>query len=318
MLSRPGSQFSRFLSGAQSRSSGGHDPMSRSGLQVKASMRSIHPAGRAVWFIENHFDKDLTLDDIAEVAGVSRFHLTRVFDARLGLTVMAYVRGRRLTVAARRLAEGAPDILSVALEAGYGSHEAFTRAFRDRFDMTPEQAREGKSFDISTLQEPFIMDLHPIDTLSPHQIRTGRPLRIAGLSQHYTMDQTAAIPSQWQKLLPWLGNIDGQTGESNTTYGVCYNNSDDGLDYLSGVEVTPDAILPAEFVTLDIAAQTYAVFPHTGHISGLRSTWGAVWDKWIPESGLTVLHAPFFEKYGPSFDGRTGEGGLELWIPIKA
>lgn len=281
-------------------------------------MSSSHPAGRAVWFIENHFDKDLTLDDIAEAAGVSRFHMARVFDARMGLSVMAYVRGRRLTVAASRLTKGAPDILSVALEAGYGSHEAFTRAFRDRFGITPEAAREGKPYDIRALQEPFLMDLQPIATQSPHDIRQGRAFRVAGLTARYTMEQTANIPSQWQKFTPWLGNIDGQTGEADTTYGVCYNANDDGIDYLSGVEVGPGADLPAEFATLDIAAQTYAVFPHTGHISELRSTWDAVWNNWIPESGLSVLPEPFFEKYGPSFDGVTGEGGLEIWIPIKA
>ncbi len=276
-----------------------------------------HPAGRAVWFIENHFDKDLTLDNIAEAAGVSRFHMARVFDARMGLSVMAYVRGRRLTVAASRLVNGAPDILSVALESGYGSHEAFTRAFRDRFGITPEAAREGKPFYAKALQEPFPMDLNPIDSKSPHDIRIGRPLRVAGLTGRYTAEQTVNIPSQWQKFGPYIGHIDGQTGEPETTYGVCYNSDDDGIDYLCGVEVRPGADLPAEFATLDITAQTYAVFPHTGHISTIRSTWCAVWDKWIPESGLTVLSQPFFEKYGPSFDGVTGEGGLEIWIPVK-
>ena len=54
---------------------------------------------------------------------------------------MRYARARRLTEAARVLAKGAPDILNVALEADYGSHEAFTRAFRDHFGMTPEAVR---------------------------------------------------------------------------------------------------------------------------------------------------------------------------------
>ena len=54
---------------------------------------------------------------------------------------MRYVRGRRLTEAAKALSNGAPDILSVALDAGYGSHEAFTRAFRDEFGVTPETIR---------------------------------------------------------------------------------------------------------------------------------------------------------------------------------
>jgi AraC family transcriptional regulator len=57
---------------------------------------AIHPATKALWFIENRFDTALTLDDVAAHAGVSRFHMTRIFDVRMGLPVMTYVRGRRL------------------------------------------------------------------------------------------------------------------------------------------------------------------------------------------------------------------------------
>ncbi len=75
------------------------------------------------------------------IAGVSRFHMVRAFAAATGLSVMRYVRARRLSEAARALADGAPDILALALEADYGSHEAFTRAFRDHFGVTPEAVR---------------------------------------------------------------------------------------------------------------------------------------------------------------------------------
>jgi AraC-like DNA-binding protein len=83
----------------------------------------------------------MTLGGIAAAGGVSRYHMSRAFGLATGHSVMQYVRGRRLTEAARSLARGAPDILAVALDAGYGSHEAFTRAFRDQFGLTPETIR---------------------------------------------------------------------------------------------------------------------------------------------------------------------------------
>ena len=95
------------------------------------------PVNRAIWFIETHFAEQLSLDEIAKIAGVSRFHLTRAFGLATGHTVMGYVRSRRLTVAATKLANSACEILPVALDAGYNSHEAFTRAFVDQFGMTP-------------------------------------------------------------------------------------------------------------------------------------------------------------------------------------
>ncbi len=277
----------------------------------------VTPASKAVWFIENHFGRALTLDDVATAAGVSRFHLARVFDARFGVPVMAYVRGRRLAIAARVLAGGAPDILNVALDAGYGSHEAFTRAFVAAFGLTPETVRQQKCLENLNLQEPFAMTSTPTTEPSPHTLKSSAALRLAGLAKHYGFAEAAAIPAQWQLFVPWLSDIPGRAGDGYTTYGVCYNQSEDTFDYLCGVEVVTGADLPREFSVLDIPAATYAIFPHTGHVSGIRNTWMAVWDTWLPQSGLKPVQAPCFEKYGPQFNGMTGEGGLEIWIPVQ-
>src|ERR1700738_340053 len=107
----------------------------------------MNPAQKALWFIESHLGDALTLDEIAAIGGVSRYHMVRAFAAATGLSVMRYVRARRLSEAARALANGAPDILGVALDADYGSHEAFTRAFRDHFGITPEALRAQRRLD---------------------------------------------------------------------------------------------------------------------------------------------------------------------------
>src|SRR6185312_894148 len=125
----------------------------------------MNPAQKALWFIESHLAEALSLDEIAAIGGVSRFHLVRAFAAATGLPVMRYVRARRLSEAARALANGVPDILALALEADYGSHEAFTRAFRDHFGVTPEAVRSSTRLDHLRLQEPIIMDSTTIDNL---------------------------------------------------------------------------------------------------------------------------------------------------------
>src|SRR5947208_9066811 len=101
----------------------------------------MNPAQKALWFIESHLADPLTLDEVAAIAGVSRFHLVRAFAAATGFSVMRYVRARRLSEAARALADGAPDILGVALDADYGAHEAFTRALREHFGVTHQLVR---------------------------------------------------------------------------------------------------------------------------------------------------------------------------------
>jgi AraC-like DNA-binding protein len=83
---------------------------------------------RALWVMERNSEQALGLNNIADACGVSRSHLANAFGTATGWPVMKYLRARRLTEAARRLAGGASDILTVALEHGYGSHEAFTNS----------------------------------------------------------------------------------------------------------------------------------------------------------------------------------------------
>src|SRR5580704_16635144 len=127
----------------------------------------MDPVAKALWFIESHFTQELTLDDVADVGGVSRYHMSRIFGIATGCSIIRYGRGRRLTEAARILASGAPDILAVALDAGYGSHEAFTRAFRDQFGLTPEVFRARGTLDNIKLMEPIKMDETLLTNLEP-------------------------------------------------------------------------------------------------------------------------------------------------------
>ena len=276
----------------------------------------MNPVEKALWFVESHFADPITLEDIAAAGGVSRHHMTRAFGAAFGCSAMRYVRGRRLSEAARALADGAPDILSVALDAGYDSHEAFTRAFRDQFGTTPELVRAARLLDKLELVEPIRMNEELNPNLPPPRFVDGETLLIAGLSERYDDQTIAGVPAQWQRFTPHLGHIPGQVGQA--TYGVVCNSDGEGnIDYISGVEVADFADLPAEFGRIRIPAHRYAVFTHTGHISTIRQTWKTVWSKWLPESGHQAADAPDFERYGETFDPRTGSGGFEIWLPIK-
>src|SRR5690349_18664136 len=147
----------------------------------------MNPAAKAIWFIESHFAEEITLEDIATAVCVSRYHLSRTFGLATGMSLMRYVRGRRLTEAAKQLANGVPDvILAVAVEAGYGSHEAFTRAFRDEFGVTPESVREQGTVENLKLMEPIRMDESKTKTMAPPRIEVGRSLTIAGMGQRYS------------------------------------------------------------------------------------------------------------------------------------
>ncbi|MGR4866373.1 AraC family transcriptional regulator [Caulobacter sp. LARHSG274] len=276
----------------------------------------MNPVERALWFIESHFAQPLDLDEIAKSGGISRFHMCRAFVVATGRPVIGYLRARRLTEAARQLAGGAPDILSVALEAGYGSHEAFTRAFRDQFGITPEQVRAARDLEPLKLVEPIVLDSSLRTDLPPPRIEQGRALLIAGLTGRYGCEGPGGIPAQWQRLGEHVGHIPGERGDA--AYGVVLNGDDLGnFDYVTGVEVADFSDLPEGFVSVRLPARLYAVFRHAEHVSTIRRTMHTIYTQWLPESDYEPDDAPFFERYGPEFDPRTGEGGLEAWIPVK-
>ena len=275
----------------------------------------MNPLDKAIWYIESHFAADLTLDAIAAVAGASRFHLTRAFGYATGLSVMRYVRGRRLSEAARALAGGAPDILALALEAGYGSHEAFTRAFRELFGTTPESVRACASLHDLDLLEPIRMDQQALASLAAPRFETRGPLLIAGLTQRYDVITSAAIPSQWQRFGAWIGQVPGQRGRD--AYGVIHNPDAEGnMEYLCGVEVAHGSRVPAELTCITLPVQHYAVFSHAGHVAEIRRTMHTIWNHWLPQSGRQAVDAATLEHYGERFDPATGQGGFEIWLPV--
>jgi AraC family transcriptional regulator len=276
----------------------------------------MNPVKKALWYIESHFTAQIKLDDIADVAGVSSYHLTRAFGIATGHSIMRYVRGRRLAHAARALSSGAPDILTVAMEAGYGSHEAFTRAFREQFGVTPESVRAQGHVDNIAILEPIKMDETLLTTLEAPRFEQARPLLIAGLSERYTCETSAAVPAQWQRFVPYIGNVPGQIG--GAAYGVRCNSDDHGnFDYICGVEVADFSRLPPDWSSIRIPAHRYAVFAHRDHISAIRRTWNTIYSTWLPESGHEVADAPDFERYGENFNSKTGMGDVEIWVPIK-
>jgi AraC family transcriptional regulator len=276
------------------------------------------PVEKAIWFIESHFSRDVTLDDLARVCGLSRFQMSRLFSYATGKTVTGYVRGRRLSEAARALADGAPDILAVALVAGYGSHEAFTRAFRDEFGLGPAELRARGSLEGIQLIEPLREDPAVAIHLPPPRIVAQGPLLIAGIGRRFAFDDFAGIPALWQQLHPYLGAIAGE--KRNATYGVVANMTPGGdtYFYLAGVEVSDLSDLDGDLTGFRLPAQRWAIFPHEGHVTTIASTIDAVFTRALPAAGLTPGDMPdLLERYDERFDPWGGGGGFEIWVPVK-
>ena len=275
------------------------------------------PIERALWFIESHFRRDVGLDEVAEMCSVSRFQMSRAFSETVGRPMSQYVRGRRLTEAARVLAAGSTNILDVALQVGYNSHEAFTRAFRDQFGLTPGQVRNRKQLSDLRLIDPVRRDpMVPVELGLP-RIERRRPMSIAGLGVRSVTRDTAGIPALWQSFSEHLGCIPGQVGRS--AYGLCMYSAEgrNPCQYLAGVEVRDLLLIDDVLIGFRIPTQRYAIFWHSGHVTTILSTVYAIFDDWLPRSGFSIGGFPdLIECYDERFDPQSGWGGFELWLPL--
>lgn len=93
-------------------------------------------------YVRNHCDQPLNREVLAAVAGFSVPHFHRVFTACAGEKIAGYVRRVRMERAGRKLRMGAVDITEVAHAAGYDSHAAFSKAFKQHFGLTPSEFRQ--------------------------------------------------------------------------------------------------------------------------------------------------------------------------------
>lgn len=284
---------------------------------------------KALWHIESRFSEEIDLGEIAAFCGVSTFHLCRAFRAATGLTVIRYLRDRRLTEAARALMSGGTNVTSVAVEFGYGSLEAFTRAFHGRFGIPPSKVLDGQGLDRLELLAPIRLPQVPttLPALVGFEARPG--LKLIGLPGRHRAGDSRRVPLQWHRFLSHLGTDDGRLGVP--AYGLIARQGQglgQGLEgeagsatYLCAIENTGLLDFPSDYQDIRIPAKRYAVFRHDGHASGLYRSWDAI--RAAQEEGTlprlpTGPDTPIrIERYSRNYDHDAATGIVELWLPLN-
>lgn len=97
---------------------------------------------RVEHYIREHSDEALNRETLAAIAGFSVPHFHRIFTSHVGENISRYVRRVRMIRAGRKLRMGAVNIIEVALAAGYDTHAAFSKAFKQHFGISPSQFRQ--------------------------------------------------------------------------------------------------------------------------------------------------------------------------------
>jgi AraC family transcriptional regulator len=283
---------------------------------VQLGQTMMNPVDRAIWYIESNLQSDLSLTQVADMANVSTFHLTRAFANRSGFSVMRYVWKRRLSNAARNLFGGKRSVLDVALDAQYNSHEAFSRAFKSEFGIAPSRVKSDAALLKMNITKPLVMRHDMPRTLNRPTVETMPKRIIAGLSRRYSMETRTEIPAQWGQYN--MEDITLPHSVPDCWYGVVYNfGQDSSFDYMSGMEVTKAGDLPNNRTSFTVPAGRFARFVSKAHISTMGQAWTEIYEDWLSQPEYKPRPGPSVEFYPLEFDGMTGDGGFELWVPVE-
>lgn len=271
---------------------------------------------KIIWQVEMRLHQTVRLHDLAAICAVSPYHMARSFQIASGLSLMAYLRALRLSVAADCLALGDQYVLSIALDAQYNSHAAFTRAFVAYFGVTPQDVRKVRSVYNLTLMEPLKMQTEMIIDVPPPVTKTRPAFRVIGLGKQARFDDNAGLAALWRQFNAREDEIADIIGDC--AYGVCSDADGQGhFRYVAGVAAPSDARIPKGMEELVLPKGKYAVFTHSGHIADFPKTVYTIWNKALPDAGLEPRPAPEFELYDTRFDVETGRGVVEIWIPVQ-
>ena len=280
---------------------------------------------RVVELVEDDLSNDLDLVRIATSLGTTEYHVRRMFSSLAGMPLSEYVRRRRMSVVVADL-RGEGELLEIAVRYGYGSTEAFNRAFRSVHGVSPADVRRDGGPLRSQPQLRFRLTVEgntPMDTriadrpafrLVGHAARV--PLVHHGANPHIQA-HLAALPLSEHTRLKGLSSVD-PAGLLQVSADVDPDYTEGSeLTYLHGVAVREDDAIPGDLDVIDVAAGEWAVFRVAGpYPAALQSTWAATAADWFPSNPWRLRPGPSLVAVldrSPDFATAT----CELWLPVE-
>lgn len=288
-------------------------------------MDTLKQFNLAMRYIEDHLDDDLDYGQMARLAGCTEYHFRRVFATLSGLSLSEYVRRRRLSQAALALRQSDVRVIDLAVQYGYTSADAFTRAFFALHGCTPTDARqEGVSmksiapmtFQL-TIRGGYEMDYRIVEKGAFYIIGVHKrlPLLYEGINPHGAALWDSLSEADFAALealsdvaphgiLSASVNFDGEREEGSQH------------DQYFGAASTRAA---EGWSVLPVAASTWAVFTVLGPFpQAVQDTWKRIYTEWLLTSGYEVSEGPeLLWTDAENENSAAPDYHSEIWIPVS-
>jgi len=281
---------------------------------------------RLVDVVEEDVTEDLDVARLAAALGTTEYHLRRMFSSLAGMPLSEYVRRRRMTVAAADVVAGQDDLLGIAVRFGYGSAEAFGRAFQAVHGVSPGQARrDGGPF----RSQPRLRFRLTVEGAAPMDVRlVSRPtFRLVGHAARVPLVHhgvNIAIQQHVASLLPEEHGRLKALGDTELQ-GLLAVSADldpdrrEGteLTYLHGVAVSDAVEVPGDLDVIPVEAGSWAVFRAAGpYPDTLQRLWAATATEWFPSNPWRLRPGPEVVAVLERADDFS-TATVELWLPVE-
>ncbi|MCA6096344.1 AraC family transcriptional regulator [Streptomyces sp. SCA3-4] len=278
---------------------------------------------QALEHIESRLDREIDPAELARIAVTSEYHFRRLFSALAGVPLAEYIRRRRLTVAGAEVLAGERTLLDVAVRYGYGSGEAFARAFRAMHGIGPGEARRTGAALRSQPRLSFRLIVEGSTTMRYRIVEkeafrvVGRGTRVPLVHEGVNPHIAAFIRSIDQETVQRMAALGDQepSGIVSVSDNIAATRAEGtDLDYYHGVVTSAPA--PEDLQTLDVPAGTWAVFESSGEFpKALQHLWRDVFTQWFPSNPYRSVDSPEILRTRLSEDGTTADA--ELWIRVE-
>jgi AraC family transcriptional regulator len=282
---------------------------------------------RVLLHIEQQLEHPLSIHALAQIAHFSPYHFHRLFTAWTGETVGDYVRHRRLAVAAMRMAaQPRVPILHIALSVGYGSAEAFARAFKLRFDASPSAWRQDQSKGNSKIDQVSLFAItnneisHEFSREVSMNVQLVERQAVSIAYLRHEGPYGGDVTNFWRhNAMPWMMR---QGLLNNAMYGISHDAT--GITepqrrrYDACVEVAADFMPVEPAFRAVIPGGRYAIYRFEGTVPQLLDAWTVLLRDWLPGSACQLDDRPAFEYFPAGSIQMAAAGPLacEVCVPV--
>ena len=286
-------------------------------------MKRYPPLERAIIYIEAHLNENICLSEVSRETGYSYYHMTRLFSSVLGESLGHYISRRRLYKASEKLIHSDQKVIDIAFDCGFKSSEAFSRAFKAVFGLSPLDYRKaGLDLVIKAKKELAPEDVCHIANHISHspQIVLLDETKVAGIRGTTSLSDNR-LPGLWAQFHGLNQNIfTAPVGYSICeTQNTAYTKDGDVLySVMIGGLVKDFDCLPQELARKTLRAGRYAAFTHRGTLGNLNKTYQYIFGTWLQTTKEELDDREDFEVYEHeilSFDNPDNE--VKIFIPIK-